>query len=944
MIRVLALVLTVITGFSGLVYEVAWQKYLATLLGSHGEATAAVLAIFLGGLAVGYALFGRVTRWLVARGRESGQRVRLLYTYALVEAGIGLYALAFPLLFGLGQRLSLFAPEGTLGFGFDVALSALLIGPPTVLMGGTIPILTLALAGDLERATRIHAWVYGFNTLGAFAGALAAGFFLVPALGLDGVMWTMGCLNLVAAAVFAQLDGSAPDVAAESADAAVAPVAHFAAWSGVALLAGFAMMTLQTTLNRMGALALGASQFTFSMVVAVFVLSIALGSLAVSGFSRIPRAAVVGSQWALVLLLFPLYLGLGDVTYWAHTVRVLFRQVDPAFYAYHLALLGVVLSFLLVPIGLAGALLPLLFHHLRREVRDLGVVAGRLYAWNTVGSLLGALLGGYLLLLWLDLHQVYRVAMAALAVGAALLTLLVLRPLPRVVPVLILVPTLVAIALLPAWTPERLSAGTFRLRQPQSFSFLGPDEFFAQRRRGEVIFYDDDPTSSVAVIQPPDDPPRRGILVNGKSDGNLEGDYPTMALSALLPALMAERHERAFVIGLGTGVTTGELAALDGTRSVRVAEISRGVIEAAPFFDIGNLEASKSPKVDVRLGDAYRTLLQSPERYDVIVSEPSNPWVSGVEMLYSLEFLAAARSRLEPGGVYAQWFHFYESDEAVIELVLRNYAQVFPDVSVWFALGADLLLLGFDRPDRALDVRALAERFRKPDFRAGFGRVGIERFSQLLAHELLPLGTLHAAPLPGDLHSLRHPILSYRAARAFFRAGHGILPPLLTPEHTRVSRRNALLGRFVRAGGATQEEALEAATFETCRFDRLEECATLFARWARDQPNSKRLETALAEARGVAGGKSPQLRPKAIAQLRSLFGAKLPEVPAKRSLARATQISSLYLENFVHAAPFSRGMVEAVWEACRGDGCEERREQVEERLGPLDRASDEEGS
>jgi len=169
------------------------------------------------------------------------------------------------------------------------------------------------------------------------------------------------------------------------------------------------------------------------MVVAVFVLCIALGSLAVSALPRIPRSLVVGSQWALVFLLFPLYFVMADGTYWAHTIRVLFRQVDPAFYAYHLALFGALLALLAVPIGLSGALLPLLFHALRREVRDLGSVAGRLYAWNTVGSLLGALLGGYVLLFWLDLHQVYRIVMAAVAIGASILTLLVLRPSPRAI-------------------------------------------------------------------------------------------------------------------------------------------------------------------------------------------------------------------------------------------------------------------------------------------------------------------------------------------------------------------------------------------------------------------------------------------------------------------------------------------------------------------------------
>ena len=171
MVRLVALLLTVLTGFAGLVYEVAWQKYLAALLGSHGEATAAVLAIFLGGLSAGYALFGRATRRVLERARRRGQRPQLLLFYACVEAGIGVYALLFPILFGFAQKLSLLGPldHDALGFAFDVVLSALLIGPPAVLMGGTIPILTLALAGDFARATRVHAWIYGANTLGAFA-------------------------------------------------------------------------------------------------------------------------------------------------------------------------------------------------------------------------------------------------------------------------------------------------------------------------------------------------------------------------------------------------------------------------------------------------------------------------------------------------------------------------------------------------------------------------------------------------------------------------------------------------------------------------------------------------------------------------------------------------------------------------------------------------------
>ena len=173
MVRGVALVLTVLTGFTGLVYQVAWQKYVAVLLGSHSEATAAVLGIFLGGLSYGYLLFGKVSRRLIERAKARGSAPRLLFSYGLVEAGIGLWALLFPLLFQLVQRVSLALPHGSeaVGFFVDVLLTALLIGPPTILMGGTIPLLTQGLSKGLEDATRFHAFVYAFNTAGAFADA-----------------------------------------------------------------------------------------------------------------------------------------------------------------------------------------------------------------------------------------------------------------------------------------------------------------------------------------------------------------------------------------------------------------------------------------------------------------------------------------------------------------------------------------------------------------------------------------------------------------------------------------------------------------------------------------------------------------------------------------------------------------------------------------------------
>jgi spermidine synthase len=456
---------------------------------------------------------------------------------------------------------------------------------------------------------------------------------------------------------------------------------------------------------------------------------------------------------------------------------------------------------------------------------------------------------------------------------------------------------------------------------------------FAERDIGEVVSYDDGPTSTVTVIDPADgSAENRAILVNGKSDGALLGDYTTMALTALIPAVMAERHERVFVVGYGTGVTTGELAALDATRTVDVAEISHGVIQAAPLFEDGNLAASKSPKVTIRRGDAYRTLLRGQEMYDVIISEPSNPWVVGVEMLYSREFLEAARERLTPGGVYAQWFHSYETDSAVVALVLRTYASVFPHVSVWYTQGADLLLLSFNGVDRALDVEALEERFARDDFAAGFARVGIENFAQFAAHELLPLGTLHALEQPGEIHSLRHPLLSYRAARAFFRGRMASLAPHQNRAQVRIAKQNSLLRRHARGKKPLPEEIVLAAAQESCRLNRGPHCATFFALWSLVYPQSPILKEALSKSRKKRSGANSYLTPQSLAALGVLLGGGKPDARQTYSAAEAERLTGRFRRHYHHVVPFHRDRLDGIWDRCRDADCEERRIRAEAEI------------
>jgi SAM-dependent methyltransferase len=408
-----------------------------------------------------------------------------------------------------------------------------------------------------------------------------------------------------------------------------------------------------------------------------------------------------------------------------------------------------------------------------------------------------------------------------------------------------------------------------------------------------------------------------------------------------VPALLAEEPASCFVIGYGTGVTAGELAALEWVRRVEVAEISRAVIDAAPLFDEGNLGASKNPKVRIERGDAFRTLLRREEgSIDVVVSEPSNPWVTGVEMLYSAEFLEAARERLSPGGVYAQWFHLYETDRETLDLVLRTFASVFPHVSVWFTLDSDVLLLGFKRSDRALDIEEIASRFARPDFKAGFRRAGLPNVASLLAHELLPLGVVHAANLIGPVHTLRRPLLSDLAARGFFR-GLGVdpLPKYPAPETARVGLRNSLLRpRAMTPTGAASERVIEAAARETCKRRLAFECGTLLAVWRRVGHRPDQLEAYL---RGLRREwRIDVLREGYLEVLGVLLSGELRSVSPNQSLARASMISDRFSGHFHHAFPFERRALRAAWDACRGEACASARRGLEDEIGTLDRVAE----
>ncbi len=607
--------------------------------------------------------------------------------------------------------------------------------------------------------------------------------------------------------------------------------------------------------------------------------------------------------------------------------------------------------------ALAGAVLPLMFHALRERVADLGNVAGRLYSWNTLGSLLGALLGGYALLYWLDLHHTYRIAMAAIAFAAALAGGASAGRSRKLATAGLLAVSLLAIALLPAWRPERLNLGMFREAPNGPFAFAGPEVFYAhhpllggaeQNGHLQWIFHDDDPTSSVTVTDKLDALGRhsRALRTSGRPEGGIFETDTTMRLAGLLPALFAEKMERVFVIGYGLGMTVGELASLQSVREVEVAEISPAVIEAAPLFDYGNQNASTQPSVHVAISDAYRALLRSQGNFDAIVSTPSNPWVAGVEMLFSREFLQAAHDRLAPGGVYVQWFHVngFHSDANEpdpMALALHTFATVFPHVAVWYGSGLEMLIVGLLDDRTALDLERIQRQVYRKDVSEGLVRAEIRSFASLLAHELLPLGVVHSAPLPSTVHTLLHPRLGYLAARAAFAGSEGPPIPSAGLETARIGERNSLQHRYAEHfGGKLPEEERGKLVAQLC-LHRPRECQAQLAAWTHDAPDSPVRTLVTSSLVAKSQGK---IDLSGVPSLLPLVGV-VPDAAGPVSVADAQRATELFTLYYTHGAPFSRPALADIWRRCEADpaqrsACRAARAEAERRLGMLDAVLD----
>ncbi|MCP4907158.1 MAG: hypothetical protein GY910_19455, partial [bacterium] len=670
----LLLVCFFVSGFAALLYQTAWTREFAFLFGTAELAVVAVLAAYMGGLAAGAAIAARVVRRLT----------RPVLAYGLLELGIAVGALCVPFMIRAVQALyislagGLDAPPETMALTtaiFHLFGSFVVLAPCTTLMGATLPLLArYAVSEDAQVGPRIGV-LYAVNTFGAIAGTLVAAFYLLPQFGLRQTVHigiVGNAIVFLAAAALAR--GITGQPAGDTTQTAHKGRFH---WILPAMtISGAVSFVYEVLWTRLLGQVLGGSTAAFASMLSSFLLGIALGSALASRFAKTREAAIRGFAVA--------QLGSGMLAYLA------FRAADrlpdlaqavganPATPAPGAAAAGIIL----LPVTLCiGATFPFGVRLLARDAEEAASVSGRVYAWNTVGSIVGAILAGFFLLPLLGLQNTALVGVIT-SLGLASLAAWVSVPRRNI---------LVGLATLSL-------IGSIIVGLPQPTNLLMHSAISGTRMQGSLFYLGVGRSATVTVVQN-----RRGwrLLTNGLPESGIDRpEVPRIrpnetAWLSLLPTAARPETDEMLIIGLG-GARTLEAAA-SSVSSIDVIELEEEVVIANRLVP-RPIDPLSNPRVSLRLGDARGAMHLTDKVYDAIVSQPSHPWTSGASHLYTREFFELTKSKLEPGGVFIQWIGQGFVDVPLFGSLMAAMSDVFAYVYVYRPVPAALVFMASNEP------------------------------------------------------------------------------------------------------------------------------------------------------------------------------------------------------------------------------------------------------
>lgn len=751
-----------LSGFSALIYELLWLRQLGLIFGNSVYATATVLTAYMAGLGFGAWWFGR-------KAESCGNPVRL---FGILVCATGLYALLVPLLFHLLSMTHILAYRSIsssalflIPLRFALAVGIMIV--PTALMGGTLPVLVRGLPRTRQGFGSSLGLLYGLNTLGAVAGLLASGFFLIPAMGLRSTnLLAVACNVAIGLAAFGLAgrlpppEEILPEAQAHDRRETLFPTARISLLATA--LSGFLALALEVVWFRTLVLVFGSTTYSFCAMLSVFLLGLAAGSLV---FSRL-----IDRTRRPMLLFCLCLLCIGGYTLWSMTRF----DAQPLFLLKHLMRHGfswsamisakfmITLFFLLVPTLLFGFMFPLAARMARGERHESAGVVGRVYACNTMGSILGSLAAGFVLLRFLGIAgSLMLLAGLSLACGAALMFLMRERHLLRAA---VWIPALVLAGLFSAFPPKLdpklLIAGPYFT--PWKYVQDGEivlDKILASQK---ILLFEEGLLATIAVTK------TEAQELFYISDGKVEADSSPRSvmlqrMMGHLPMLFHPDPKRVMNIGLGAGMSFGALGCYP-VDALDVVEIEPASVLAADQWSDYNHSILRHPKTRIIIDDGRNYLLCTTSRYDVISSDPFEPVHSGANNLYTVDHFAVAKSRLNPGGIMCQYLPLYELSMEDFRTIIRSFVSVFPE-STFFYTGDDTILLGFrDRIRHAPeDVRA---KLSIPEVQASLREIGMNRLESILGMFVADMTDLKDMLSAGPLNTDDRPIVEYSAPKS----------------------------------------------------------------------------------------------------------------------------------------------------------------------------------
>jgi spermidine synthase len=729
-----------LSGLCALSYQVAWQREFRLIFGASTASSAAVLALFILGIGLGS----------IVLGKRADRAQNPLLMYGNLEIFIALSAGAAPFLLDL-TRLIYVSLGGTevlgvvAGTGLRLVLVALVILVPTFLMGGTLPAAARSVGRHDDAARSDVALLYGVNTLGAVAGAAATTFFLLEVFGNQRTLWIACLVNLLVALAARALSRSgAPQpapVALQSEAVAAGPqaaprpptpaapsepeepgtldIASAASPKFVLLAAatvGFAFFLMEIVWYRTLGPLLGGTVFTFGLILATALLGIGVGGAfyTLLGDSRRSTYTTFGVVCLLEAAAMALPLAIGD----GIALFALFLQPLGALGFATTVLSWTIICLLVVfPAAfVSGVQFPILINLLGAGKANVGEHVGKVYAWNTGGAMLGSLAGGFGFLPLFTAIGSWKLVIATMTVlGVSSLVLSKQRKggvFAGGVLAAIAVGALFATGPTAVWRHSQIGVGRVNLDWLDS-----PNKAtnWIREKRRSILWEEEGVESSIAI----DKSTGLAFSINGKIDGHVRADAGTQVMGGLVGAALHPDPKTALVIGLGTGSTSGWLAAIPSMERVDTIELEKSVVRFAAEIGVINHDALKSPKVRISIADARETLLTTPQRYDIVFSEPSNPYRAGIASLFTQEFYESAAKRLNDDGLFLQWIQAYEVNGETVRTTLATLAQVFPTIEIWQLAVGDLLLIASKHEHPApLDTEGLRTRLQTEPYRS----------------------------------------------------------------------------------------------------------------------------------------------------------------------------------------------------------------------------------